>query len=223
MSIQLNLFLEQCVTAEAQSGLSDTITPLKNTTCTWAVRAKQPLLSPHWTWPQHEGLVLARSGSLASDNEMAPWQVWSNAGHEAFSQSLQNALDQKHTNQKLCLLPNTSDVISDLPGALGIAMSGREDLSVALAPSQMLTVTMLASINDHLLRMFEVLGQRCGLVYLTDCRQVDEVLVPCPLGQGVLCKDLVGDLLRDWISPKCPVVILSEDVSNQLAWLGQEI
>lgn len=223
MSNQLNLLLEQRATNETQSGFSHTITPLENPTCTWAVHAKQPLLSPHWTWPQHEGLVLAQSGSLVSDNEMAPWQVWSNAGHEAFDQSLQTALGEKHANQKLCLLPNTSDVISDLPGVLGIAMSGREDLSVALAPSQMLTVTMLASINDHLLRMFEVLGGRCGLVYLTDCRQVDEALVQCPLGQGVLCKDLVRDLLRDWISPKCPVVILSEDVSNQLAWLGQEI
>ncbi len=219
VNLRSNLFVEHGVSADAHGVQCRSITPRSDLESTWAVHTEQALLESSWCWPQHQGIVIARSGRLAQTENSAPWQMWSNAGHEAFAQAIARALGQRQPDQQLCVLPDANDVISDLPSALGVVTSAQEGLSVALAPAQILTNSMLGSLEDHLLRVFEVMARRCNLIYLTDLRREGEDLVACPLGQGLLPRRLILDLLEAWRPPACPVVIMAENVSDQFDWL----
>ena len=123
----------------------------------------------------------------------------------------------------LCLRPHAHQVLSDAQGCLRfLADHAGLPVQVALAPVDLVTAGMLAELPEHLSRIFTSLGPRAAVVLLEDLRPAegDEPPGRAPLGQGVLPRDLVLELLRSHVPPETPVIVRAEGLSGQLAWLG---
>ncbi|MCH7571675.1 MAG: chaperonin GroEL [Planctomycetes bacterium] len=84
---------------------------------------------------------------------------------------------------------------------------------------------MLQDIEDHLTRAFEALGSCCSMVMLSDVEVSDEQsgeesCCAVPLGQGSMPRDHVRKLMEECLPPDVPIVLMPQDMSAQLAWLG---
>ena len=90
----------------------------------------------------------------------------------------------------------------------------------------MIEPSMLPMIDDHLTRMFELLGGKCVMAILNDVKLVEDAAGPrceaTPLGQGCLPRDLVLGLMEKHLPPELPIVISPGSLERQFAWLGGE-
>ena len=84
---------------------------------------------------------------------------------------------------------------------------------------------MLATVEDHLVRMFAHLGPVAAAVLLGDARSgaataETGLLEPCPPGEGVLPTALLAQLLRDHVPPQTPIILLPGAHAAQRQALG---
>ncbi len=170
--------------------------------------------------------LLCWSGTLAPEPfELHPanWLRPGRAALDALVQSAAPALESR--GLALCLRPHARHVLSDAQGCLRFLTDHAGlPVQVALSPADMLTADMLPELPEHLHRIFTGLGPRAALLLLQDVQLSagdDAPLQAVPLGQGLLPRDLVLDLLGRHVPPETPVVLSPTGLADQLAWLGR--
>ena len=170
--------------------------------------------------------LLCWSGSLAEEPfavHPANWMRPGRAALDALVTQAAPALEARGLS--LCLRPHARHVLSDAQGCLRFLTDHAGlPLGVALAPADMLTQDMLPELPEHLNRIFTAMGPRAAVVLLQDVQAADDeaTRAPVPLGQGVLPRDLVLDLIGQHVPTTTPVVIGPESIAEQLGWLGHQ-
>ncbi len=172
--------------------------------------------------------TIAWSGTLASDLFAADARTWLRPGREAFARFCDEIEPQllRH-DRKMCFHPHARHVLNDVPSCMAFQKErdSRGAFEVALAPASMLEPVMLDQVEDHLQRQFESLGGTCALVLLSDVQvaEGEDGESRCgavPLGEGVLPRDVVLRLLREWVPATTPIVIQGRAIERQLQWLA---
>lgn len=167
------------------------------------------------------------SGSLSEEGlfERHPAN-WLKPGREALAEFCRELAPQlADAGWRLCFQPHARHVLSDPQSCLNLLREfDGGPFEAALSPATMLEPSMLKSIEDHLRRMFEGLGPRCAMVTLSDV-VIDESAEEArcelaPLGQGLLPRGVVLDLLRNHVPEGTPIVIGPRSLGDQLAWLA---
>lgn len=119
--------------------------------------------------------------------------------------------------------PRAGDVVSDVPSTLAFARA-HTGVSILLDPVSLLTGSMMGDVEDHLSRVFEVLGGHgavgaVGLWNLAPGSDVEGVRVS-PVHRGVIRPRLLGELWRRF-APGARLVLLDESRSEQWNVLGE--
>jgi hypothetical protein len=149
---------------------------------------------------------------------------WMQPGAEALNHLLDQVTPGLERHQRtLCLIPHARHVLNDVQGSINLirARTGSV-IEVALAPTAMLTPSMLDVIEDHLIRSFETLAEHAPFLFLHDVTidAEDERLLPAPLGSGVLDRDLMLRMIERYWPSERPIVILAGDIGEQTDWLS---
>lgn len=169
--------------------------------------------------------VVSWSGTLAEDLFQPHPMTWLSPGHEALGSFCDEIAPQLARHGKtLIFQPHSRHVLND-PHSCRTFLEQRDGqpFAVALAPASMIEVSMLSELEDHLHRVFELLGGRCAAVMLRDVQQDevdDQQICECPLGDGLLPRELVQSLLDQHVPAEVPVVLQPGKIEQQLAWLG---
>jgi hypothetical protein len=148
---------------------------------------------------------------------------WLSPGHTALRElcgELSAGLVAADT--RICFHPHGRHVLSDTQSCRAFLGEATDDrLGVALAPGSTLEPSMIAAVDDHLTRAFEGLGGQCRMVILHDVAPGPggERLEPVPLGDGLLPRDVVRDLLKRCVPVGTPIVIGAERLDQQIQWL----
>lgn len=164
------------------------------------------------------------SGTLADELFEPHPLTWGKPGHEALAVFCDEIKPQltKH-GKTLCFHPHARHVLSD-PQSCARFLRERSDgpFAVALAPAAMLEVSMLEQVEDHLLRAFEMLGSICSMVMLSDAAvdEAGDAVQLVPLGDGVLPREVMVDLIHRHVPEDVPIVLQAGKVDAQLAWLN---
>jgi hypothetical protein len=171
--------------------------------------------------------IVAWSGTLAEDLLERHPMNWMPAGNEAFRAFCAELRPQLETHQrKLCFQPHSRHVLSDVPSCLTFLRSmGDSPFEIALATASLLEPEMLKDVDDHLRRAFESLGGCCAMVMLNDVvarpHDDDARCEAVALGDGVLPRELIRQLVRDHVPPQTPIVISPAKLEQQQAWLRE--
>ncbi len=174
--------------------------------------------------------LVAWSGTLADGLFDRDPRNWMRQGRDAFASLCDELAGQLESHDRtLCFRPHARHVLNDVPSCLGFLRDrDSQPYSIALAPASMFEPTMLDRIEEHLQRQFESLGQRCSMLLLEDLQVASDAdgLDRCDavtLGEGLLPRDLVRDLIRANLPATTPVVIDgrqgSAAIAKQIDWL----
>lgn len=169
--------------------------------------------------------TLALEAVAAGDLFAAHPHNWMSPGPEA----LANLLDQvtpvlEKTERTLCLLPHARHVLSDVQGSINLLRSrAGSPIEVALAPTALLTPSMLDALDDHLERSFDTLAEHAPFLYLHDAviDERDDRLLAVPLGEGVIDRDAMLAAIERFWPPEKPIVLLARNLAEQGAWLSR--
>jgi hypothetical protein len=186
------------------------------------------------------GTVLAWSGTLGEslfEGTPANWM----RGPAALDALCDELVPQlvRH-GKRLVLVPHARHVLSDARSALTwwcgrlfpgerfellpSAPAGPRPFGLALDLGAMLEPSMVADAEDHAQSLFASIGPRADLVILRDVRPDPadpESLVPCPLGEGVLPRGRVLELLARDVPESVPIAVPGAGLDRALAWLGR--
>ena len=171
--------------------------------------------------------IVSWSGTLATDLFEDEPRTWMRAGQERFKSFLDDVAPALRTHGRtLGFRPHHRHVLGDVHASVRLLRERAADpFEVLLSPADLLAPSMLATVEDHLVRMFAHLGPVAAAVLLGDARGGPEtaesgLLEPCPLGEGVLPTTLVGQLLREHVPPQTPVILLPGAHAAQRQALG---
>jgi hypothetical protein len=169
--------------------------------------------------------IVAWSGTIGPELFEPYPPTWMRAGHSAFARFCEQLQPQlAHHHRTLCFHPHSRHVLNDVQTCFNFVASHKgQPFEIALAPASLLEPSMLSDLEDHLRRMFETLGPVCSIVILNDvaASDPDSLDKTIPLGDGLLPRELIGELLRDNLSPDTPIVLAPAKIQQQLQWLGQ--
>ena len=148
---------------------------------------------------------------------------WMSPGTEALDSFLDEMIPGLERHERtLCLIPHARHVLSDVQGSINLIRArGRTPIEIALAPVAMLTASMLETLEEHLERAFETLSEHAPFLYLHDA-VIDEerdLLIPVPLGSGILDRTIMQEAIRRHWPEEKPVVIPAGDLPEQTEWL----
>jgi hypothetical protein len=166
--------------------------------------------------------IVCWSGTLASELFGDEPRTWMGDGHQAFRQFCDSAaptlLAQRRT---LAFRPHARHVLSDVQGCVNLLRErDGQPFEIAVGPVDLLTPGMLGDIEDHLRRIIPILAPRATMFLLHDGVIDGENLRSVPLGQGLLPRDLLRGLLRDYAPADLPIVLVPREIERQLEWLG---
>lgn len=179
--------------------------------------------------------VLCWSGTLAASLvESSPhnWTPRGRAAFDAYCDAVREPLTR--TGRTILFQPHARHVLSDIPGCVRFVRERvhmGQPFGLALSPATMLTQRLVRnSLDDYLARVFETLGGDASVVVLYDIRPSpaavpddrdgdDAVPEVVPLGEGVLPRGLVRELLRAYVAPETPIVMMNVNVESQRGWL----
>ena len=173
--------------------------------------------------------IVCWSGTLAPELFDAHPMTWLPPGREAFATFCDDLTGQlEKSGKQICFHPHSRHVLCDPASCLSFCNQREgEPFEIALAPADLFEPVMLDDIEDHLTRAFEMLGSRCAMVMLSDVALKDreeqsgeESCHAVPLGQGSMPRDHVRKLIEECLPPDVPIVLMPQEMSAQLAWLG---
>lgn len=129
---------------------------------------------------------------------------------------------------ELCIRPHARHVLSDTQRCLTFLRSREgQPIRLLLDAPGLLTGGMLPMVEDHLERAFATLGGHPGVwaVLLSNVQRAapdsdDDLLMPAPLGAGLIDPDLIVSAWRRHCPPELPCVILDTAVRSQLELLS---
>jgi hypothetical protein len=168
--------------------------------------------------------IVCWSGTLADDLFGDDPRTWMREGHDAFRAFFDAAAPTLLARQRtLAFRPHARHVLSDVQGCMNLLRErDGQPFDIAVGPVDLLTPDMVKDIEDHLRRIIPTLAPRAAMFLLHDAAVGDgDRLVPVPLGQGILPRDLVRGLLRDFAPADLPVVLMPQALDEQLEWLDQ--
>ena len=190
----------------------------------WAIRAPGNPLGDDWQLPRTEaGRIICWSGSLADDLFESHPLTWLAPGHDALARFCDAAAPSLCAqSRRVCFQPHARHVLSDPPSVFKF-LTDREGLpfDVLFSPAEMFEPSMLGTIEDHLVRMFETLGSRVPAVVLHDVAVSDdgESCIVVPLGDGRFPAPLVRRLIADNCPADLPIILLPDTFDQQRNWL----
>jgi hypothetical protein len=195
---------------------------------TWAVDAELP-----------GGWVLAWSGTLGEslfEGGPANW-MRGPAALDAVCDELAPQL-ARH-GKRLVLVPHARHVLSDArsaltwwcervipgqdPNVVRRSPEGARSFGLALDPAALLEPSMVPDVEDHVQSLLSSFGPRIDLLVLRDARADPgdpESLTPCSLGDGVLPRDRVLELVAKHVPESTPIAVPGASLDRALAWLG---
>lgn len=168
-------------------------------------------------------LVLGWSGGLGDDlfeRAFATWMPAGRAALDAYLDAAEPVLRQR--GSRLLLRTHARHVISDAQAAVAL-LDTRPDapIGVALDPAACLEPSMLADVEDHMVRFFALAGSRSEVLILSSVHQPaspdsPEPLAPAPLGDGLIDPILLGRLAREHAREDAIVAVVGPDAEAQL-------
>jgi hypothetical protein len=166
--------------------------------------------------------IVCWSGTLADELFGDEPRTWMREGHAAFRAFCDAAAPTLVAQSRtVAFRPHARHVLSDVQGCVNLLREREgQPFEVAVGPVDLLTPSMLGDVEDHLHRIISTLAPRAAMFLLHDGVVEGEILRPVPLGQGVLPRDLVRSLLRDYAPADLPIVLLPQDLQTQLGWLA---
>ncbi len=166
--------------------------------------------------------ILSWSGSLGDGLFEPTPRNWMMPGREALRGVLDRILPGlEHAGKRLILRPHRHQVLSDLQTCAGLFRErAGGPIGLALDPAAMLAASMLATIEDHLQRMFEILGPMCEMVVIQDSVAIEDDLASVPLGSGLMPGRHVSALIECHVPPGIPVVVTTPDIPLAAAWFA---
>ncbi len=176
--------------------------------------------------------VVAWSGTLAEGLFDDDPRTWGPAGHAAFNSMHASVAPMLlELDARLLLRPHARHVLNDVASTRTALRSlDGQPFGLALAPTSLLTATMLDRIEEHLERIFEGLGKEAHLLIIDDLVAMptseDESVLPRPvaLGDGLLPRPLVLELMARHLKPGVPIVLGSASAarpSDSMEWLDR--
>lgn len=171
--------------------------------------------------------IVSWSGTMADEPFGDDPHTWMRSGQDrlkAFLDEVAPAL--RHHGRTLCFRPHHRHAIGDVHSAVKLLRErAGEPFEVLLSPGDMLAPSMLATVEDHLARMFAHLGPVAAAVLLFDVAEAPEtaesgLLAARPLGEGRLPTALVARLLAEHVPAEVPVILLPGALDAQRAALG---
>lgn len=169
--------------------------------------------------------VLGWSGTLGEKLFQQHPATWLRPGHEALTRFCDEIAPQlEAAGVTLCLRPHARHVLSDPQSCLHFLREhAGQPFEIALAPAEFLEANMLDRAEDHLTRAFEALGSQAAMVLLQDVKAsgASDDVEFVPLGEGVLSRDLIHDLMQAYVPAETPIALtIADDLESQRAWLG---
>ncbi len=183
---------------------------------TWVATVETPS-SRLWCW---SGTLAEEPFAIHPPNWMSPGRSSLDAFVQAATTTLRNSA------QALCLRPHHRHVLSDVPGCMRLLRENAGiGLHISLAPADLISPDMVKDLPDHLERIFSTLGPRAAIVLLQDLGPIDQhnLLAPVALGDGILPRDQVLQLIKDHVPAETPIVVMPQRLPEQLAWLGCKV
>lgn len=123
--------------------------------------------------------VVVRSGRPEARDDTEVWKLRMGGAMKAFDEALEAALAGWPENWprggKICVRPHAEDVVSDVPGTLGVLRRFGERVDVLVAPGDLITAEMVKHAGDHAARIANALVEQPGVVgvVLEDVAAVD--------------------------------------------------
>ena len=167
------------------------------------------------------------SGTLADElfaDEPRTWMKTGQARFQAFLDEITPALH--HHQRTLCLRPHHRHVVGDVHASVKLLRErAGGPFEILLSPGDLLAPSMLAQLEDHLIRMFTHLGPVASAVLLIDMAPTAEtpvngLLSPCRAGEGVLPLPLLAKLIAEYVPEETPVILLPGAMAQQRGALG---
>lgn len=141
--------------------------------------------------------------------------------------------------KRLVLVPHARHVLSDArsaltwwcervipgedPNLVRRSPDGPRPFGLALDPGAMLEPSMVTDVEDHMQSLLSSFGPRIDVLVLRDVRPDPadpESLVPCALGEGVLPRTRVLELVAKHVPESTPVAVPGAALDRALAWVG---
>jgi hypothetical protein len=167
------------------------------------------------------------SGTLAEGPDLfaAHPHNWMNPGRESLDAFLDEMVPQlEKAGRRLTLLPHARHVLSDVQGSINLVRERvGTPVEVALAPTHLLTPSMIDVVEDHYTRAFETLAGPAPFLLLQDFvvdEEDPERLRTVPLGEGLLVRSMVLELLKTHWNGEKPLILGPGSLPAQLEWLG---
>jgi len=186
-------------------------------------------LAPGWTLAEamppaaHAVPLIIDSGTLSETPLAAHPPTWMAPGRAALDRVWSDLAPRaRSAGVEIWFRPNCRHVLSDPPSCLKFLGDHADDpVGIALAPAALFENAMLPTVEDHLERIFAILGPRCRMLFLEDL-VAGEADAPCRavgLGQGCLPRDLLASLVAAHVPETTPVVLRGDAIDEQRAWL----
>lgn len=168
--------------------------------------------------------LICWSGTLGEELFADEPRTWMRPGHDAlasFCESVSQAL--RSDGRRLLFRPHARHVLSDPQGSLDFLRSHEDGpFGLAVSPSDLILPEMINDLQEHLERILGVLAPQAEILFLEDARPSEdgESMEFAPIGEGVLPRELVRDLLSAHIPPEMPLVVRPSETKSALEWLG---
>lgn len=179
------------------------------------------------------------SGTLADQPFLPDPRSWTPTAWSRLSEVCGRVLDRIGTGETtLCIRPHSTHVLSDPRSCLTFLNQHEgQPLEVLLDPAAMFTEAMLDAAEDHLLRMFSVLGahgQVAGVVLANVERGGDRTdedagsdsgggaaLTARPLHSGAIDPGLLVGIASRCVPADMPLILLGDGVDEQIETLAR--
>jgi hypothetical protein len=161
-------------------------------------------------------LLIAYSGTLASDLFDNDPRTWMGPGLEAFN-GLCDAIGPalKALDRRLLFRPHARHVLSDPQSCVNFLRDrAAEPFGIAVSPCDFFVRDMVDAKADHFTRIAESVVPKAELFFLEDKRVGEgDVLESCPLGEGILPRSIIETIPDD-----IPIVVMPHDVDAARTW-----
>lgn len=171
--------------------------------------------------------TVAWSGTLGDSLFADEPRTWMRAGHErfaAFCDAVAPSLAAR--GRTLCFRPHHRHVLGDVHATVKFLRDrAGGPFEALLSPADLLAPSMLATVEDHLERMFRHLGPVASAVVLADvatpargsAEAETDLLATVPFGDGILPHARIAALLAECVPPSVPVLLLPANAARQRA------
>ena len=166
--------------------------------------------------------VITWSGTPSPDLSAPDPRTWTGDSLRKFHEWCDRVCPAAEQSPRFVFRLHARHVLSDTPGARRFLSDRGERFGIALSPATMIELSMVETLDEHLERMFEGLGDRADFIWLHDV-QIDasgEWFDTVPLGSGIMPATLIRSLLAACVPEETPIIIEAGNLQEARSWLG---